>query len=103
MEIKSMEIKLKEIELLKSISEKAEFIFSDDGSIRCCLFADKHTSETEKAIALGCGLSFAGIKKLKIRKLVKDFFIDDECLHIVIRKDVFVAIASVFDLSRVED
>ena len=100
-----MELKIKEIKLIKEITEKAEFIFSDDGSIRCCLFADKHTSETEKAIALGCGLSFAGIKKLESKKVIPpdSIFVDDECLHITIKKEVFESVASKFDISRIDE
>ena len=95
-------LELEDIKLIKSIIKKAEFIWSDEGDYRCCLYADKQTSETEIAIALACGLSFAGIKKLTLGA-IKGYYVDDECLHITIEKDVFEELASDLDISRVDE
>ena len=92
-----------ELKLVKKIIEVAEFIFRDESDIRCCLLADKHTSETERAIALACGLSFAGIKKLKSKGVITQFYVDDECLHIAFDKSIFESVASEHDMIRVED
>ena len=90
------------MKLVKEIIEKEEFIWSDELGIRCCLFADRPTSETERAIALACGLSFAGIRKLESEGIITACTVDDECLHITIREDVFKSEADRFDLDRID-
>ena len=105
-----MKLTDKEIVLITKIITKAEFIWSDkdidDRKVevsRCCLYADKPTSESERAIALACGLSFTGIKKLLAKKIIADVFVDDECLHITIRQDIFDSIATDYDKGRIDD
>ncbi len=89
--------------LIKKIISKAEFLFTDDKGIRCCIWADEQTSETERAIALACGLSFAGIEKLKTDGHIQRFFVDDECLHIVISIQCFEEFATKSQVLNVEE
>ena len=87
-----------EMKVIKEVIAKKEFVWKDEGDLRFCLFADKPTRETEKAISLACGISFAGLQKLEKQGSIREMFVDDECLHIVIKKDVIDSLGIHIDL-----
>ena len=87
-----------EMKVIKEVIAKKEFVWKDEGDLRFCLFADKPTRETEKAISLACGISFAGLQKLEKKGRIREMFVDDECLHIVIKKDVIDSLGIHIDL-----
>ena len=85
------------MKILKEVISKSEFVWEDEGDLRFCLFADKPTSETERAISLACGISFAGLQKHEKEGSIREMFVDDECLHIVIKKDVIDSLGLIID------
>ena len=86
------------MEILKQVISKSEFVWKDEGDLRFCLFADKPTKETEKAISLACGISFAGLQKQEKQGRIREMFVDDECLHIVIKKDIIDSLGLIVDI-----
>ena len=86
------------MEILKQVIEKSEFVWKDDGDLRFCLFADKPTRETERAISLACKISFDGLQKQEKQGRIREMFVDDECLHIVIKKDIIDSLGLIVDI-----